>query len=810
MKNENKKQSDLPRRNFFKVAGAAAGGLILVGCGVKEDPFELAKPPVPGADGWAMGEEKWVNSVCGQCPAGCGIHVRVVEGRAVKIEGNPTYPTNRGGLGPKGQSGLQMLYNPDRVKGPMRRAGARGEGKWTPVSWNEAIKEVGKNLRELRQKGTPEGLVVLNGLRRGVNTQLWDRFLAAYGSPNMIDHLSTSEGGKVLAMHYMQGVHELPAYDWEKTRYVLGFGSSLFESWCQTIHLTRASSIMRGTPGKRVKIVQISPRFSMTAAKADEWVPINPATYGALALGIAAVLVRDKLFDEAFVRDHTFGFEDWKDAHGHSHRGFRALLEEYSPAKVAEITGVTAETIERLAHEMSDNRPAVSLADGGAAAATNGLGTAMAIHSLNALLGNLERPGGMLVQHPAPFTGWAQVASDEIAKKGRLSPRIDGAGSSECPLGTSHLQATPEAVLSGKPYPAQALFMHYSNPIFSKPDGRKWIEAIQKVPLVVSFSPIMDESALYADWLLPEPTYLERWELVEPVPAVGYPIVGLRQPAVKPLYDTMVTGDVMMRLAKEIGSPMDAAFPWKDAKEASLERLTGLLHAKGGSVAATDIDELSKGLQKTGGWWAPGYDFEQWEKAFPTPSGKFEFYSQSIAARLAEVFPDAAKLEAHLAAKGVVSRGDDLCLPHWEPQQFVGSEADFPFVLMAYRGIEYAEGGARHIPRLQELPSMGRKSWKESCDLNPEDAKKLGFREGDSIWVESPAGRRKLNVKFTAGIRPGMVGVALGHGQWPPTPLATEPAGEYGLLANVSDPLAGILAVQGTRVRLLKEGKQNV
>ncbi len=803
----NETQKDLSRRNFIKVAGVMSGGALLSACVHSEDPFALEKPAVPGADKWKMGEEKIVSSICAQCPARCGIQVRVVEGRAVKIEGNQEFPTNRGGLGPKGQSGLQLLYHPDRVKGPMHRVGARGEGRWESVSWDEAISQVGKQLRELRQKGTPEGLVLLDGLRRGPTRKLWERFLTAYGSPNRIDHLSTGEGGKVLAMNYMHGVHDLPAYDWEKTRYVLGFGSSLFESWCQTIHLTRAASYLRrGMPGHRVKIVQVSPRYSVTAAKADEWVPIQPATFGALALGIAHVLVRDKLFDEEFVRNHTFGFEDWKDGKGHSRRGFRSLLQDYTPEKVSGLTDVPVETIERLAQEMFENRPAVALADGGAAAATNGLGTAMAIHALNALLGNLEKPGGMLVQQDPPLAYWTPVATDEIAKKGLLAPRIDGAGSPDCPLGTGHIQAFPEAVLSGRPYDAQAVFLHYSNPIFSKPDGRRWMEAMKKVPLVVSFTPIMDESALWSDWILPEPTYLERWELVEPVPAVGYPILGMRVPAVKPLYDTMVSGDVVIRLAKEIGDAVETAFPWKDAKAASLELLNGLLQVKGGSISATDISELKKGLQKDGGWWAPGYSYEQWEKVFPTPSGKFEFYSQAIAARLAKVFPDPKKLEEHLVSAGVITRGDDLCLPHWEPQHSTGSEADYPFQLIPYRGIEYAEGGARHIPRLRELPSAGRMSWKECCEIHPEDASRLGIGHGDEIWVESQAGSRKLFVKLTPGMRPGMIGVALGHGQWPPDPKASEPAGSYGLVANVSDPLAGILSLQGTRVRVRKEG----
>lgn len=792
----------LSRRDFLKGAGALAGGLVLAGC---EDPYALEKPPVPGGEGWIKGEEKWIPSVCGQCQAGCGIRVRVVEGRAVKIEGNPAFPLNRGGLGPKGQAGLQLLYHPDRVRGPMRRDGARGSGRWKPVSWEEAIREVGKALRELRQRGSPEGLVVADGLRRGMGREFWDRFLEAYGSPNHLDHVSTSEGGKVLAMAYMHGIPELPAYDWDRTRYVLGFGASLFESWCQTIHLTRASSYLRrGMPGQRVKFVQVSPRFSVTAMKADEWVPIKPATYGALALGLGHVLVRDALVDADFLRDRTFGFETWTDAAGIAHRGFKSLLmEDYAPAKVAGITGIPEPAIERLAHEMAENRPAVSLADGGAAAATNGLGTAMAIHALNALLGNLERPGGLLVQRSAPLAAWPAVTPDDIARKGRGAARVDGAGGPACLLGLGCVQAVPDAVLSGRPYPVQALFLQHSNPVFSKPDGRRWLEAIRKIPLVVSLSPIRDESGLWADWLLPEPTYLERWEPVEPVPGVGSPVLGLRQPAVAPQHDTMPAGDLLIRLAGEIGPGVTEAFPWKDAKAAALERLKGLLEAKGGSTEAAKMPDLTKGLQKDGGWWAPGYPYEQWEKAFPTPSGRFEFFSQGIAARLAAGLPEAKARDAALAAAGVATRGDDLCLPHWEPPRFAGSEAEYPLVLVAYRGIEYAEGGARHLPLLRELPMAGRTAWRDCCEIHPADAGRLGLKAGRTAWLESPAGRLLLTVRLVPGVRPGTVAVPLGHGPWP-APAQGEPAGAYGLIANLSDPLAGILALQGTRVRVRK------
>lgn len=803
-----RQERKLKRRDFLKTAAAAAtGGLILSGCAEKVDPYALKKPGITGKQAWAKGEEKWIASTCGQCPAGCGIRVRVVEGRAVKIEGNQAHPVNQGGIGPKGQSGLQMLYNPDRLHGPMRREGERGSGRWKSIPWDEAIQEISKTLRDLRAQGDPRGLVVVDGEPRGAMPELWGRFLEAYGSPNHVDHWAATDGGKVLAMSYMHGVPELPAYDWKSTRYVLSFGARLFESWCQTIHFTRVSSYLRrGMPGHRVKIVHVAPHNSVTAAKADEWVPIEPATYGALALGLAHILIDEDLYDKAFVRDHTFGFENWTDEEGRTHRGYRDLvMKDYTPEKVEKITGIPVKTIERIAHEMAENHPAIALADGNAAAATNGLGTAMSIHALNALMGNLERPGGLLVQRPIPLSPWPAVVGDETARKGHAALRVDGAGGPYHPLTRGMIQNLPEAILSEKPYPVKALFLYRSNPVFSKPEGRRWIEALRKVPLVVSFSPLPDESTLWADLVLPDHTYLERWDLVEPMPSAGTPVLSMRQPAVAPRFDTMATGDAVIRLAQSLGSPVSEAFPWKDYREALTERLTGILDVPGGSITASDPKELIKEMQKNGGWWASGYPFEQWETAFRTPSGKFEFHSQAIANRLSAMFRDPRELQNYLNSAGVTTRIDDLCLPHWEPSRFAGGAEEYPFVLVAYRGMNYAEGGVRHIPWLRELPLSGRNAWSERCEMHPEDAEHLKLHDGDKVWIESPAGRRRMAIQLLPGVRPGTVGVPLGHGAWPPKPNDAELAGGASLLVNQCDPLAGILALQGTRVRIRKD-----
>jgi anaerobic selenocysteine-containing dehydrogenase len=261
---------------------------------------------------------------------------------------------------------------------------------------------------------------------------------------------------------------------------------------------------------------------------------------------------------------------------------------------------------------------------------------------------------------------------------------------------------------------------------------------------------------------------------------------------------------------------MDKALPWKDYREACLERLKGLLQVKGGTPTASELPELTKELQRTGGWWAPGVSYEQWETAFRTPSGKFEFFSQGMATQLRELFPQAWQLDEHLKASGVVTRGDDLCLPHWEPPRLAGTPDKFPFILVAYRAIDYAEGGARQFPWLQELPLGGRQAWKEQIEMNPADAKRIGVRDGELAWVESPAGQRRLCVCEHPGVRPGTVSLPLGRGICaagsPNAARATqqEISGGYGLLANASDPLAGIFALQGTRVRIRKASTDEI
>jgi anaerobic selenocysteine-containing dehydrogenase len=164
------------------LAGAAAG------CRLRRDPYAAEKPPVPVERGLRPGSEKFVFTTCGLCPAGCGLRVRVVDGRAVKVEGNAESPVNRGGVCVRGQAGLELLYHPDRIRGPRRRVGERGENRWQAISWDEAIAQLASELSKLRAAGEPESLVLLDGEQTGTTHALWSRLLEVFGSPNHIGH----------------------------------------------------------------------------------------------------------------------------------------------------------------------------------------------------------------------------------------------------------------------------------------------------------------------------------------------------------------------------------------------------------------------------------------------------------------------------------------------------------------------------------------------------------------------------------------------------------------------------------------------
>lgn len=791
----------LNRRDFLKMGGGAGVAIALGGGFWKWSQF----PPIEKAN--APGSENWVPTICGQCMGGCGILVRVIDGWAVNIAGSPLHPVNRGTLCPKGIAGLQGLYDPDRIRSPLKRVGKRGEGRWQPIKWEEALHLVTESLKDLRQKEEPHKLVVLGGRYRGLMRSLWERFLEAFGSPNYIDNQFQWEGMPIEGLFLTQGLYSSPAYDLENAQYLLSFGAGLLESFWSPVQALKAYGYFRrGRPGQRGKLVQIEPRLSVTGIKADEWIPIQPGTEGILALGIAHMVIKEGLYHKDFISNHTFGFENWIEANGREHLGFKEFaLSEFEPTVVSQRTGVPIDTIIRLARDFASNQPSLALGY------RDRPFHQMAVSILNGLMGNIDVSGGVLTPRTIPFQSFQPFKKDPIAQRGLAIGRID---EGEAPSMVTHRPYLfAKNVISGKPYKPKILFLYYTNPLFSNPNPDLFLKAFQEIPLIISFSPYMDDTTQFADLVLPDHTPLERWQDDPLFLNNGFPVLGIRQPVIDPLYQTKATGDVLLAVAKSLGGEIRNALPWDDFKAVMLHGLKGIFEAKRGDVFGLQFDEawtrlLQKGgwwapsyktfeefwnlLKEKGGWWNPIYDFGEWDRIFQTPSKEFEFYAQGW-----------KKIHPSVSSKDLK---DSSFLPHWEESKKSGDEKEYPFHLHVFKTIALTSGRNANQPWLQEIagPHLFEK-WKTWVEINPQTAERLEISDGDWVWVESPQGKIKLRARLYKGTMPEVVNIpfGLGHrsgGRWA-NKLGINP---YPLLSDDLEPLTGYPMHETTRVRIKK------
>jgi anaerobic selenocysteine-containing dehydrogenase len=787
----------LSRREFLKVSTAAvssaavmSGIQSLLSTGkVRADEISL----VTSAD------DKIVAGVCLLCPSGCGVITRVAEGRAVKLEGNPMHPMNLGALCPKGQAAPEHLYNPDRLTGPLQRVGERGSGEWEPISWEEATQLVAQKLTDLRSSGHPERVALMHGEARGQLRPFLERLMQAIGSPNLISRESLNVAAAKMAMYLTQGVYDMPAYDLENSNYVLSFGASLLEAGPVVQRMVGGYAFLRQGRANRGKVVIIDPRQGISGAKADEWIPIVPGTDGALALAMAHVIIRTGTMDSSFINNYSFGFDDFPDETGTKLiKGFKNfVLENYDPASVEKITGISATTITRLAGEFAANKPAVAIlpGKGGLLNGTiGGLYAAMAVHMLNALVGSIDAPGGVMTQRYAAPRDWPEMPDDAVAEKGCASERVDGAGTL-FPLARDAYQAVADRVLDG--YPLEALFLYDANPVYEVPGGARFIEAFERVPLVVSFASFMDESAMHADLVLPEPTFLERFEDHD-IEGLGFSGVGLRQPVIPPQHDTLSVGDFFLRVANEMGGTVSDALPWRSYQ--------GLLRYRLVDVG-TDWDTL----QELGVWMTPGYRFsrrgsEKWinevvgiDRRYAPRDGYFDFFSREMFCILNELD------ETQAAETGVQPADETVNLPKYEPTQFSGEPSEYPFMLNVVTIIALGPySAAANMPTLQEISGMTvGETWNSWLEMNPEAAEELGIHDQDEVWVESPFGKVKTKVRFVHALRPDVVNLPHNQGHSAVGRFAMN-RGVNGLelLDPATEPVTGLASFTNTRVKV--------
>lgn len=720
------------RRKFLKLSAftsAAIGASQIVG------EFDIpAAIPIQEKNQNAP-EGKWMATSCLNCTARCAIRVRIVNGKAVKITGNPLSLVSEGKICPRAHIGLQVLYDPGRIYSPLKRTNKqKGKGvdpQWVPISWDQAFEEVTNRLASIRGRAQPHNVLLFSGLNSVSSEDMISRFAEALGTPNLISgnglDMETEKSGNWMA----DGHYSPTAYDLDHTNYILAFGADMLES-CQPLSrfLRKWGKLRREKPN-RTKVAVVNPRYSVTAAKSDEWIPIHPGTDGALALAMGNVIISENLHDIDFVNRWTTGFDSYK----------KLVLSQYSPEVVSKITGIPPEVIQRIAREFAKTKPALALRGKGAIAWPEGSYISYALFCLNALVGNIDIPGGIIYQEHPRYQEMPPLVEDEIARRGKAQPALDFRGTAKFPVAKVITNQIPESLSEAVPYPIEMAIGFNSNFSMSAPGAGRWDSALKKLPYYVHLSPFISEMALYADLVLPSTTFLEEWGYDHSASGSGVAEVSIKQPVVSPRGKARPMIDIIFEISKKLGGGPARSFAnMGDHSEGFVKfRTETLLPWK---------EFLGKGV-----WVGKDYEYKKYGRIFNTPSKKFEFYSGNLKSILIKM-------------KKGKKEGLEY-LPHYKEARFLGDKEKYPFVLLPYQPLMTIENGSQNYPWAQEifLPMQGI-GWNTPVEMNSETAKSLKLQDGNVVWVESPFQKIKARLKCSEGVHPGVVAIPFGQGHY--------------------------------------------
>ncbi|HRQ57172.1 MAG TPA: molybdopterin-dependent oxidoreductase [Azoarcus taiwanensis] len=809
-------QTLMSRRRFLKTSAAAgATGAAVAGAG----GLTGLAPARPAHAQAARGQTTVTKNICAQCPARCGIDVYTTNGRVHALYGDTGNPIANGKLCPKGHLGTYFLYDADRFKGPMRRTnprkGRNEDPGFVPISWDEALDIVAQRLNDLRDRGESHRFAHFYGRGWGASDAgLYGDWGKLYGTPNSaIGHASMCAEGSKRAKQMTDGNDSYNSYDYRNTNYILNFGASFLEAFRPYNYLMQVWGHMRSKSPK-TRVTTIDVRMNPTMAASDRALYIKPGTDGAMALAIAHVILTEGLWDREFVGDFRdpgmrfrtgqtisqFAFEE-KWVHGLT-EWWNEELKDRTPEWAESVTTISARDIVRVAREFGTTRPAMAIMERGPTAHTNGTYNGMAIHALNALVGSMFAEGGMFYQMGTPYGGLPVNADDYLddwAKNGdwKKHPRIDKARTPEWPMTSHMMQEAGPNHLKGDPYKLDTAMFFYTNPIWTAPNPQVWEEALKDV-FVIDTSPFPGETAMYADIVLPDHTYLERLQDSPTYPFEGWPMAALRVPAVDPIYDTKHFGDTLIEIGKRIKGPMGEYYKALDSVENVLRHRAKGFEANPGDNGVNSFESW----KEKGVWFKKPYhwrqfrgEFYEWDgrgyntlmtpedvkaKLIKTPSGKFEFKSGRL-----EQHADYVQRELGIPA----ARAG---LIQWVEPKHTG-QGDLYFVTP--KTPLHAEGRSGNIPHAiaNQQPIVGGRNT-VYLEIHPDTARVRNIRNGDKVRIRSNLGTIEAYCRYMSAHRPDTLVMPMEHGHWAQGRWAQGrlPGHSGELTENVSDPISGL------------------
>jgi thiosulfate reductase/polysulfide reductase chain A len=682
----------ISRRRFLKIAGLGAGAAAFAAGGGRTLRARARKPPA--------GEARAVATSCDLCFWKCNAIAHVRDGQLWKIVGNPDDPLSRGRLCPRGTGGIGAHFDPDRLRAPLIRRTARGSEEWVEVTWDEALGYVADRMQKIKAKYGPEAMALFS---HGIGGNFLKHTLKAYGSPNIAaPSFAQCRGPRDVGFEltFGEGIGSPERTDIRNARCLVLIGSHLGEN----MHNTQVQEFAEAIANDATIIVA-DPRFSIAASKARHYLPVRPGTDLALLLAWMNVIVAEGLYDRSFVEQFGFGFDQ-----------FRAEVATRTPEWAYPETGIPPELIRETAREMARHRPA-TLVHPGRHTTWYGDDTqrSRAIALLNALLGSWGRKGGFYYPSSmdVPAYPYPAYPHSERGKVDNPDHRYPFASETI----TSGIR---EATLTGKPYPIKGWLVYATNLLQALPSQEETIRAIQGLDLMVVVDTLPSAIAGWADVVLPETTYLERYDDLN-VELFREPFVALRQPVVPPPADQKPNWWIARELATRLG--LGAYYPWNDVEE----YLDFRLKAAGHSLAELKQKGLVKGPKP------PLYFEDGIAPEFATPTGKVEFYSTQLA-----------------------SAGFDPIPRYQRPAE--GPPGSFRLL--------YGRSPVHTFSRTQTNPILRDAMSENEVWVNATVGARLGLESGDYVTLRNQDGvvSNRVKARVTEAIRPECVYMVHGFG----------------------------------------------
>ena len=719
------------RRDFIKVSSTFLAGSAMAANGL---PISAAG----SGDLFAQEGEHVVKTFCEICFWKCGVDAHVKDGRVVKLTGQKDHPLSNGKLCPRGAGGLGMLYDPDRLKHPLIRETVNGKQMFRKASWEEAISVVADNVLQLGQEYGPGALV---SFTHGFGASFFSRLCNSCGiiaAPSYAQCRGAREDA--FKVTYGHAVGSPESIDLPNTKFLVLFGSHLGEN----MHNTSVQDFTGGI-AKGMRLVVVDPRYSTAAGKAEKWLPVRAGTDLALMRAWIKVLVEENLYDKTFVEDNTVGLDE-----------VREEMKSVSLAETYAITGIPVEDIVKVARDLGRYKNSAMVYPG---RRVNWYGDDMqrsrAIAILNALLGNYKMPGG--------FLKYSNYNVPKIKFPVMKHPRVQYR--SKFPL-ASKVSANEiiEHTLSGEPWPIHGWLVYGCNLTSTAADQQHTYDAMQKLKFMFAVDILPAEITSFADVILPECTYLERYDDLHN-PAYREPYVAIRQPAIPPLYDSKPAHLIVKMLADKMGRPDLFEMDIETYLDTRLKKIgSSLQEIKVKGVIKKPLADLYR---------KPGEKLR-----FKTPSGKIE-----------------------LASSKMKKAGFDA-VPKYTPP------AESPpgyFRLLFGRSPFHTFARTTNNRVLLEL--------QEENDLwvNEQTGKDLGVKTGQYVYIENQDGIRssnKIRIRLTQRVRPEIFYMHHGFGHTNPALTAGYKKGvlDTEMLSHTDiDPTMGSVGVQNNFIKIIKE-----